>query len=165
MLSIAAIWINAPMDTSDHGLSHHFKDPGATATAMAGIKNPVMYLFGAKYRGIVKVPHRKRSKFSFRTNVGSVSRYLFADIQWHKVFARFYFGEFSLKFYPSILVTPCMYVCMYKRVYIYVVVCLSVWVYVCVCVCRHAHKHAQSYKHLWVDSVLCNERNFNLPDY
>jgi hypothetical protein len=47
------------VDTSDRGLSHPFKDPEALATAMTGIKIPVMkYLFGAKYTGIIKVPHR-----------------------------------------------------------------------------------------------------------
>ena len=40
------------MDKSDNGLSHPFKDPEAVATAMKGLKNPVMYLFGAKYRTV-----------------------------------------------------------------------------------------------------------------
>jgi hypothetical protein len=46
------------MDTSDHGMSHPFRDLGAVATAMAGIKIPVMYLFGAKYSWFFKVPYR-----------------------------------------------------------------------------------------------------------
>jgi len=46
------------MDTSVSGMSHPFKDAGAVATAMKGIKIPVMkYLFGAKYTGIDKVPY------------------------------------------------------------------------------------------------------------
>jgi hypothetical protein len=47
------------MNTPDCGLLHAFKYPEAFETAMTGIKTPVMkYLFGAKYTGIIKVPHR-----------------------------------------------------------------------------------------------------------
>jgi len=58
MLKISAIRIDTHMDTSVSGMSHPFKDAGAVATAMKGIKIPVMkYLFGAKYTGIDKVPY------------------------------------------------------------------------------------------------------------
>jgi hypothetical protein len=49
VLKMSSTSINAPMDTSDHGLWRHFKGPAAVANGLKGIRHVLINLLAPEF--------------------------------------------------------------------------------------------------------------------